>query len=191
MPAGGGRQSRHWRGIENASSAHREFLCCKPDTEIDMPTLTENTVFIDLAPGKAKGLSLTELGVPLTEGTQIKKGRINEFLQLMEDETVGRRYQNIRATVVKAAEGGEISVKFFLQFEVFGDDNTPVAGNSGVVPALLAGGELLLELPASPAFLPYAGSWYENQFVYDMPADLFGRISRIQLKALPDDVRLI
>ena len=154
-----------------------------------MPTLQEHTVFIDLAPGKAKERSLTELGVPITEGTQIKKGRLNEFLQLMEDESVGRRFQNIRVTVVKAAEGGEIGVKLFLQFEVFGDDNAPVSGNSGFAPVLMAGEDILLELPASAAFLPYAGSWYENQFVYDMPADLFGRLTHLQVKALADQVR--
>jgi len=156
-----------------------------------MPTLTESTVYIDLAPGKAKGLSLTQLGVPISEGTQIKKGRLNEFLQLMEDESVGRRFQNIRATVVKAAEGGEISVKLFLQFEVFGDDNTPVRGNSGIAPVLMAGDAAVLELPACNAFLPYAGSWYENQFVYDMPTDLFGRITRVQMTAQPDEVRVL
>lgn len=156
-----------------------------------MPTLTANTVYIDLAPGKAKGLSLTQLGVPLSEGTQIKKGAINEFLQLMEDESVGRRYQNVRATVVKAAEGGEISVKLFVQFEVFGDDNVPRGGNSGFASALLADGQTLLEWPARPAFLPYAGSWYENQFVYELPADLFGRVSRVRLTVLPDEVRCL
>ena len=53
----------------------------------------------------------------------------------------------------------------------------------------MAGDELLLELPASAAFLPYAGSWYENQFVYDMPTDLFGRLTHLQVKALADEVR--
>jgi len=152
-------------------------------------TLKEDTTCIDLAPGKAKGLSLKSLGIPLSDETRIKKGQLNEFLQPLDDDAVGRRYQNIRATLVETPEGGQKSVKLFLQFEVFGDDNVPLESERGLKPALLASGTAVAELPESPCFLPYAGSWYDNQFVFDLDPAVFDQASAVQLTALGASVR--
>jgi hypothetical protein len=158
---------------------------------VTVPALAENTTHIDLAIAKPKGLSLTQLGVPLQEGTVIKKGQLHEFIQLLEDGKVGRRFQNIRVTGVKTHEGGSESAKVFVQFEVFGDDNVPVAANSGFGVSLCAGAENLLELPPSSAFLPYAGTWYENQYAYDVPTTFFDRCDRLQFTSRADQVRMI
>lgn len=154
-----------------------------------MIALKEDTTRIELAPGKAKGLSLRSLGIPLSDETRLKKGQLNEFLQPLDDHAVGRRYQNIRATLVETPEGGQKSVKLFLQFEVFGDDNVPLEAERGVKPALLAEGEAVAELPESPCFLPYAGTWYDNQFVFDLEPTVFDRASAIEFTALAAPVR--
>jgi len=154
-------------------------------------TLREGTVFIELEAGKAKGLSLKTLGIPLDESTRIRKGQVNEFLQTLDDDTVGRRFQNIRATLVEALEGGQKSVKLFLQYEVFGDENVPVEAERGVVPALIRGEDTVQVLPDSPCFLPYAGHWYENHAVFDLDADMFDLVSRIRLTALGARVRRV
>jgi len=156
-----------------------------------VPALAENTTHIELAIAKPKGLSLTQLGVPLQEGTVIKKGALHEFIQLLEDGKVGRRFQNIRITGVKTREGGSESAKVFVQFEVFGDDNVPMAANSGFGVSLCTGAESLLELPPSSAFLPYAGTWYENQYVYDVPTTFFDQCDRLQFTTKADQVRMI
>lgn len=154
-----------------------------------MIALKEDTTRIELTPGKAKGLSLKSLGIPLSEDTRIKKGSLNEFLQPLDDDAVGRRYQNIRATLVETPEGGQKSVKLFLQFEVFGDDNVPAEAERGVKPALIGGDTAVAELPESPCFLPYAGSWYDNQFVFDLDPAVFDGASAVQLTALGAPVR--
>jgi len=163
--------------------------CREHDKEVSVLTLKEGSTCIELQPGKAKGLSLKSLGIPLSDGTRIKKGQLNEFLQVLEDDAVGRRYQNIRATLVEADEGGQTSLKLFLQFEVFGDDNVPVEPGLGVVPTLLAGDDILEALPRSDCFLPYAGSWYDNQLVFDLNPALFDRASQLRLTAVSGPVR--
>ena len=98
--------------------------------ESAVPVLAENTTFIDLKPGKPTGLGMTQLGIPVLDGTVVKKGKLHEFIQLTNDDKPGRRYQNIRITAVKTGEGGIESAKVFVQFEVFGDDNVPEAPGS-------------------------------------------------------------
>jgi len=154
-----------------------------------VPTLAENTTHIDLAIAKPKGLSLTQLGVPLLEGTVIKKGKLPEFLQLFEDGTAGRRYQNIRITAAKALEGAVETARVIVQFEVFGDENVPVADNSGFGVTLCAAGETVLELPQTAAFLPYAACWYENQFFYEVPPALFDSVDGLRFTLKADQVR--
>ncbi|MBS0344900.1 MAG: hypothetical protein JSR69_00435 [Proteobacteria bacterium] len=155
-----------------------------------VPTLAENTTHIDLAPAKPKGLSLTQLGVPLLEGTVIKKGKLPEFLQLFADGSkAGRRYQNIRITAAKAQEGAVETARVIVQFEVFGDENVPEADNSGFGITLCAGGEALLELPQTSAFLPYAACWYENQFFYEVPTALFDQVDGLHFTVKADQVR--
>ncbi|NMG67351.1 hypothetical protein GPA19_20625 [Azoarcus indigens] len=156
-----------------------------------MPALAENRTVIELKTAKPTGLGITQLGVPVAEGTAIKKGKLHEFIQLLDDGKAGRRYQNLRVTGVKASEGGVESAKLFVQFEVFGDDNVPLGANSGFGAALCAGGETLLELASAPAFLPYARAWFENQFVFEVPVELFERADGVAFTARPDEVRLI
>jgi hypothetical protein len=156
-----------------------------------VPTLAENTTHIDLAVAKPKGLSLSQLGVPLLEGTVIKKGKLVEFIQMFEGGTAGRRYQNFRITAAKTLEGETETAKVFVQFEVFGDNNVPEAANSGFGITLNAGTENLLDLPSSSAFLPYAGTWYENQYVYEIPTAVFDQCDGLLFTVKADQVRAV
>lgn len=156
-----------------------------------MPVLTENTALIALKSAKPTGLGMTQLGIPVLDSTQVKKGKLHEFLQSTEDGKVGRRYQNIRVTAVRTAEGGVESGKVFLQFEVFGDDNVPEGACGGYSVALLSGAEVLLTLPASSLFLPYGRAWYENQVVFDVPLTIFDKAEQLQLTVAADRVRAI
>ena len=94
-----------------------------------MPTLVENRTPIKVALAKPTGLN--ELGVPLLASTAVKKGKLQEFAQVIEGGQIGRRFQNLRITAVKTSEGTLESAKLFVQFEAFGDDNVPIADNSG------------------------------------------------------------
>ena len=156
-----------------------------------MPVLIQNTTQIALKSAKPTGLGMAQLGFPVLVSTQVKKGKLNEFLQSTEDGKVGRRYQNIRVTAVKTAEGGVESAKVFLQFEVFGDDNVPEGPNGGYTVALLNGTDALLTLPASSLFLPYGRAWYENQAVFDLPLAVFDQADQLQLTVNTDRIRAI
>ncbi|WP_349251895.1 hypothetical protein [Azoarcus sp. L1K30] len=156
-----------------------------------MPTLAENTTFIELKAAKPTGLSLTQLGVPQLDCTVVKKGKLHELNQMLEDGRVGRRFQNVRVTGVKTREGEVETAKIFIQFEVFGDDNVPQADNSGFAAALMAGTESLTPLPPTVAFLPYARAWFENQFVFDVPTAVFDCAERIELTLKADKVRML
>lgn len=160
-------------------------------TERIVPTLAENTTFVELKSAKTTGLGMAQLGIPVQDSTQVKKGKLHEFIQLTHDGKPGRRYQNIRVTGVKTAEGGIDAAKVFFQFEVFGDDNVPEAANAGFNVALFAGDTCLLSLPVSSLFLPYGRAWYENQFVYDVPLEAFDKADRLQLIVKADQVRMI
>lgn len=156
-----------------------------------VPALVENTTLIDLKAAKPIGSSVTQLGVPVLDSTAIRKGKLNEFIQLVDDGKVGRRFQNIRVTGVKTHEGGIESAKIFVQFEAFGDDNVPLEANSGFAATLLAGPDTLLELAPGSVFLPYARYWFENQFVYEIPTGVFDRADRLAFTARADQVRMI
>lgn len=154
-----------------------------------MPILTENKTFIEVAMSKPTGLN--DLGAPLLPSTIVKKGRLREFAQPLEDGRVGRRFQNLRIMAIKTMEGGLESAKIFIQFEVFGDDNVPEAANSGFAATLYAGPESLLELTPGSMYLPYAHFWYDNSFVFDVSADVFDRCDRLEFIARPEQVRII
>jgi hypothetical protein len=178
--------------LDIGARAQKPRFCRKSSMEtFIVPTLAENTTHIDLTIAKPKGLSLTQLGVPLREGTVIKKGTLPEFIQLFEDGKAGRRFQNIRITAVKTREGDSESAKLIVQFEVFGDENVPVAANSGFGITLCAGTDNLVELPPTSAFLPYADTWYENHYVYDTTTHFFDQCDRLQLTLRADQVRMI
>lgn len=81
-----------------------------------VPALAEKTTQIELKDAKPKGLSMTQLGVPVLESTVVKKGKLQEFFQFLDDGKVGRRFQNIRVTGIKTSEGGVEAAKIFVQF---------------------------------------------------------------------------
>lgn len=154
-----------------------------------MPALLLSSVPIELKAAKTNGLA--DLGVPLVEGTAVKKGKLTEFMQPQDSGKVGRRFQNIRVTAVKTVEGGVESSKVIVVFEAFGDDNVPAVVNQGVAATLAAGGKTLLELPLGPLFLPYAFAWYENRFAADIGNDVFDQIDSFSFVAKADEVRAI
>lgn len=154
-----------------------------------MPTLLAATFAIDLKTAKTTGLA--ELGVPLTEATEVKKGRLAEAMQMLEGDKIGRRYQNLRATLLKASEGGQLGAKLVLTLEIFGDDNAPLAAPSALSARLLAGEQLLAELPLGQPYLPYASCWYDNHFAANVPLDAFATADRVEVLAAADDVRLV
>jgi hypothetical protein len=78
-----------------------------------------------------------------------------------------------------------------MQFEVFGDDNVPLAHNSGIVIMLFAGAEKLVELSTGSVYLPYTRFWYDNHFVFDITITAFDQVDRIDLIANADQIRLI
>ena len=154
-----------------------------------MPTLVENRTPIKVALAKPTGLN--ELGVPLLASTAVKKGKLQEFAQVIDGGQIGRRFQNLRITVVKTSEGALESAKLFVQFEAFGDDNVPIADNSGFAVILYAGADRLLELSPGCVYLPYARVWYENQFVFDVSTTVFDQVDQIEFIAKADQVRVI
>jgi hypothetical protein len=154
-----------------------------------MPALLLSEVAIDLKPAKTNGLA--DLGVPLTDDTVVKKGKLAEFEQLQDSSKVGRRFQNIRVTAVKTSEGGEVSAKVMVVFEVFGDDNAPVAGNQGVSAKICAADKTLLEVPLGTMFMPYACCWYENRFSVGISNELFDQFDRLTFVTRADEVRAL
>lgn len=154
-----------------------------------MSILAENKMLIEMAIAKPTGLN--DLGIPLFDGAVVKKGKLREFSQSLEDGRIGRRFQNLRIIAIKTMEGAIESAKVFIQFEVFGDDNVPEATNSGFAAILYAGPDCLLELPPDSIFLPYARFWYDNRFVFDVSVDVFDRSDRLEFIARPDQVHII
>ncbi len=154
-----------------------------------MPALLHTVAPVELKPAKPHGLH--DLGVPLTDETLVKKGKLAEFSQLLDSGRIGRRFQNVRITAVKTAEGGETASKVMVSFEVFGDDNTPVVGNQGVAAVLRAGERVLGEWSLGTMFLPYGCAWYENRFAIDIANDVFDVLDGFSLVARADEVRML
>ncbi|WP_139559426.1 hypothetical protein [Methylotetracoccus oryzae] len=154
-----------------------------------MIALSEKKLLIPLKSAKATGLN--DLGVPQPETAVIRKGTLHELTQRLESGAVGRRFQNLRVIAIKATEGGIESAKVFIQFEVFGDDNVPETESSGFEAALYGGSECLFALRPGAMFMPYARSWYENRFVFDIPIDVFERADGLEFTARADSVRAL
>lgn len=153
-----------------------------------MPILQAATFTIDLRPAKTNGLG--PLGLP--PDSEVKKGKLAEAMQTLDgSDRIGRRYQNLRATLVRATEGGLPTVKFVLAFEVFGDDNVPLGTPSALSVRLLAGEGAAVELPLGMPFMPFAACWYENHFAVDVPPAAFVAIDRVEVVAAEDEVRMI
>jgi hypothetical protein len=151
--------------------------------------LSETKMLIPLASDKATGLN--DLGVPQIETAVIRRGKLHELTQELEGGAVGRRFQNLRVTAIKTTEAGVESAKIFVQFEVFGDDNVPAADGSGFEAALYGAGARLCALYPGAVFMPYARSWYENRFVFDVPIDVFEMTDGFEFIARADRVRML
>ncbi len=154
-----------------------------------MPQLLPAVFDIALRPAKTHGLA--ELGVPMCEATEVKKGKLAEAMQLLGDERIGRRYQNLRATLLKTVEGGRTVAKLVLAFEVFGDDNTATGVPAPVSVRLRAGLETLAEATLGSPFMPFGSCWYENHFAADVDLDVWTKADGVQVVAAADDVRLL
>lgn len=154
-----------------------------------MPTLQETRTVVTLAPAKPAGLA--DLGVPLVDTTVVKKGRAHEYLQLLTDGKIGRRFQDLRVIGIKTVEAGVASAKLFVQFEVFGDDTAAPADGVGFDAALFAGSQQLARLSSSSLFLPYANFWYPNRFVFAVPMADFDQADRLEFIAKPEEVRAV
>lgn len=152
-----------------------------------MPSLQETRAIVTLAPAKPTGLA--DLGVPLDDDALVKKGRVHEFPQLLTDGKIGRRFQDLRIIAIKTAEGGVVSAKIFVQFEVFGDNTAAPAHGVGFEAVLFAGAQQLVSLSSSGLFLPYANFWYPNRFVFDVPVADFDQADRLEFIAKPEEVR--
>lgn len=153
-----------------------------------MPPLLEIHAAMTLV--SADPAELAELGAPMA-GTVAKKGRVHEFLQLLPDGKVGRRFQDLRVFAVKAVEGDVASAKVFVQFEVFGDNTAMPPDGGGFDMAFFAAGQPLDCGASGHLFLPYANFWYPNRFVFEVPLAHFGPMDRIEFIARPEEVRSV
>lgn len=106
-------------------------------------------------------------------------------------DKIGRRFQNLRATLVKTTQGGQPMAKLLLAFEVFGDDTAPVGAPSAVSVQLLAGDTPLAEQPMGALYLPYGVCWYDNQFAVNVDLETFAAADRVCVVAAADEVRMI
>jgi hypothetical protein len=154
-----------------------------------LPSLQETRAVVTLASAKPTGLA--DLGVPLDDATLVKKGRAHEFPQLLTDGVLGRRFQDLRVIAIKTAEAGVASAKFFLQFEVFGDNTSAPTNGVGFEVALFAGAEQVASFSSGSLFLPYANFWYPNRFVFEIPAADFDRVERLEFIAKAEEVRAV
>lgn len=152
-----------------------------------MSNLVKTNGFVELAVSKPTGLN--DLGVPVVEGTVVKKGKLPEMTQKLDDDKVGRMYQNIRAFAIKTKEGDLEVSQLFVLFEVFSDDCTSVGTNSGVEFGLYNDQQLLTTLQQSPIFVPYARCWYDNRYVYNISNEVFDALTRVDFVAKPDEMR--
>lgn len=151
-----------------------------------MPSLQETRTDMTLAPAKPTGLA--DLGVPMVETTEVKKGRVHEFLQLQTDGKIGRRFQDLRAIAIKTVEAGIPSAKVFIQFEAFGDNTIAPVNGVGFDAVLFAGTKPLASLSSSSLFLPYANFWYANRFVFEVSIADFDQADRLEFMAKPEEV---
>ncbi|MFG1375309.1 hypothetical protein [Xanthobacter autotrophicus] len=154
-----------------------------------MPALQETRTVVALAPAKPAGLA--DLGLPLVDSTAVKKGRVHEYLQLLTDGKIGRRFQDIRIIALKTVEAGVPSAKVFVQFEVFGDNTAAPTNGVGFEAVLFAGEQQLASLSSSSLFLPYANFWYPNRFVFEVPIADFDQADRLDFIAKAEEVRTL
>ena len=67
-----------------------------------MPSLQEIRAVVTLAPAKPVGLA--DWGTPLVDTTAVKKGRVHEFVQILTDGKIGRRFQDLRVIGINTIE---------------------------------------------------------------------------------------
>jgi hypothetical protein len=152
-------------------------------------TLQKASVVMNLKPTKPSGLA--DLGAPVNDAASVRKGRVHEFAQLLDDGEIGRRFQDLRVIGVKTVEGGVLVAKFFVQFEVFGDDTVAPPNGAGFEALLFAGSQQLTSFSSGSLFLPYANFWYSNRFVFEAALHDFDRADNIEFVAKSVDVRVI
>lgn len=154
-----------------------------------MAPLEEGRISIALRTGKPTGLG--DLGIPSGEDTRIMKGQGHEFAQMLAVGGVGRMFQNIRLIAVWTPLGDATIVKLFVILEVFGDNTLPQGPECGLTLRLYAGAQHLMDLPKTPLFLPYPNCWYDNRFVFDLPADVFEALDHVELIVGADTVAVL
>jgi len=152
-------------------------------------TLQKASAVMSLKPTKPSGLA--DLGAPLDDAASVMKGRVHEFAQLLDDGKIGRRFQDLRVFGVKTVEGGVLSAKFFVQFEVFGDNTAAPPNGAGFEGLLFSGSRQLASFSSSSLFLPYANFWYSNRFVFEAALPDFDRADTLEFIAKSEDVRVI
>jgi len=153
-----------------------------------MPALQAATFTIPLKASKPVGLA--DLGIPMADSAAVKKGKLGEAMQMLDGERIGRRYQNLRATLVKTSEGGVEVGRLVVAFEVFGDDNAPAGTPAPVSARLMAGEAVVGDLPLGAPYLPFASCWYDNHFAAAVDPAACERIDAVQFVAGADEVRL-
>jgi hypothetical protein len=154
-----------------------------------VPSLQEIRTVVTLAPAKPVGLA--DWGTPLVDTTVVKKGRVHEFAQILTDGKIGRRFQDLRVVGINTVEAAVPSAKFFVQFEVFGDNTAVPTNGVGFDAVLYAGAQQLASLSSSSLFLPYGNFWYPNRFVFEVPVVDFDRADRFEFIAKSEEVRNI
>jgi hypothetical protein len=158
----------------------------EPPPERNVPSLQELHTVVTLAPAKPVGLA--DLGAPLGDTTVVKKGRLNEFAQVLTDGKIGRRFQDLRVIGINTVEAVVPSAKFFVQFEVFGDNTAAPTNGVGFEAILYAGPQQLASLSSSSLFLPYGNFWYPNRFVFEVPTADFDQADRFEFIAKSEEV---
>lgn len=186
-----GRHADLARNMRDAAQARRfgRVSDVEPYKERALASLQETRTAVTLAPAKPAGLA--DLGVPMVDTTVVKKGRVHEFLQLLTDGKIGRRFQDLRVIGVKTVEAGVPSAKLFVQFEVFGDNTAAPANGVGFEATLFAGTQQLDSLSSSSLFLPYASFWYPNRFVFEVSMAAFDQADRLEFIAKAEEVRTV
>jgi hypothetical protein len=174
-------QATHARRFGRVSNAEKT-------RELVLPSLQETRAVVTLAISKPAGLA--DLGVPLDDAAVVKKGRVHEHPQLLADDEIGRRFQDIRVIGIKTVEAGVPSAKLFVQFEVFGDNTAAPTNGVGFEAVLFAGLQPLASLSSSSLFLPYANFWYPNRFVFDLALGDFDQADHLEFIAKPEEVRV-
>lgn len=154
-----------------------------------MPVLQETKVKIAVSAAKKSGLA--DLGAPIDDATEVKKGRAHEFFQNLDSGAIGRRFQDLKIIAVKTAEAGAVSARLFVLFEAFGDSTAAPVNGVGFSANVYAGDKLLAALTSSSLFMPYANFWYPQRFVFPLSVADFEALDGFEFIGLPEEVAVL